>query len=61
MEIVHGIRNITPDAIATMAMLVSVFYIIYLLLLIAHCHRWSGVFLEMTPFNNVGQPQALTT
>jgi len=30
MEIIHGIRNITPGAIATTATLVSVFSIIYL-------------------------------
>jgi hypothetical protein len=30
MENIHGIRNITPGAIATTATLVSVFYIIYL-------------------------------
>jgi len=30
MEVIHGIRNITPGAIATTAMLVSVFFVIYL-------------------------------
>jgi len=29
MKIIHGIHNITPDAIAIMAMLVRVFSIIY--------------------------------
>jgi len=30
MEVIHGIRNITPGAIATMAMLVCVFFVRYL-------------------------------
>ena len=32
MEVIHGICNITPGAIATTAMLVSLFSIIYLCL-----------------------------
>jgi hypothetical protein len=59
MEIIHGIRNITPGAIATTAMLVSVFYH---LSLVTHYHtRQSGVFLGMIPFNNAGRPPASTT
>lgn len=33
MEVIHGIRNITPGAIATTAMLVRVFSVTYLCIL----------------------------
>jgi hypothetical protein len=59
MEIIHGIRNITPGAIATTAMLVRLCFLHYLK--ITHYNRRFGVFQETTPFRNAEQPQASTT
>ena len=48
MEVIHRIRNITPGAVATTAMLVCVFFFISYSL--THEHRQSGVFQQTIPF-----------